>query len=101
MPSDYYSDSEEGGSMAESAPTKETTSAEDKPTFLVPKSAFGGRDVAPDDIEKIKVVRVMDDQVEAVCIYGEEEEETGDSEGEAAMPAGGGMKDQEMEELMS
>lgn len=104
MPSDYYSDSE-GGAPARSTPEEstskksiETPEAEDKPTFLIPKSAFGGRDLNPDDTETIKIVRVMDDQVEAVCTYGDEEkeEEAPEEEGGKEMP----MRESQMASLM-
>lgn len=87
-----YSDEEEAAPASPTDPSnpEDDAGAEDQPTFLVPKSAFGGRDVEAGATETIKIVRTMDDQVEAVCVsdYEDEEEEEAAPVIEEEVPAG-------------
>jgi len=91
MPQDYYSDEEGPDAMtreamgSDSAKADETPAGnEDQATFLLPKSALMGKNVQDGDTIKVRVLRMMDDQVEAVCVYGDEDKE------EASEPPEGG-----------
>jgi hypothetical protein len=95
MPNNYYDDSEGDGADTatrqamdanRSGMEEAETEAEEQPTFLMPKSALMGKEVSDGDVIKVRIVRQMDDQVEAVCVYGDEEEEE-EAAGETMEPA--------------
>jgi hypothetical protein len=67
---------------------------EDRPTFIVPKSAFGGKDIKPGDKCDIEVCMVHENDVECYpCEPGEhdEEKEKPAAEAPAAQPPAGDM----------
>ncbi len=76
MPDDYYDDGD--SSMAPKADAPKSSDEGMKPqSALVPKSFFAGKDnLAVGDEEKVRVLRLMDDEVEIECVkegYKDEE----------------------------
>jgi hypothetical protein len=73
MPDDYYEDDSET-MTATPAPDKEDTATQ---SSLVPKSFFAGKkDLEVGDTEVVKVLRILDDEVEIECVkenYDDEE----------------------------
>lgn len=68
MPSDYYSDNPGESEIQTAAPdtssTPERKDADEGETFLVSKSALGGKEPEPGDICEFKCVRVYEDEAE-------------------------------------
>lgn len=91
---DYYND----GPPAAAAPGGDQPEAkegdEGGQTFIVPKSAFGGRELKPGDKCDIEVKAVHENDVECIPCEGHEDEENneGDTPAPDAEPAApGGM----------
>lgn len=74
MPDDYYED--DGETMTKEAPAEDSDETEAQ-SALVPKSFFSGKDeLKVGDTEKVRVLRLMDDEVEIECVKKGYDEET-------------------------
>lgn len=85
---DYYSDNPGRGAAEEPAgggappPEEEAQTGDDEqPTGLLPKSILAGKDFKPGEEIVLKIVRIMDDQVE-VAYAPEKPKEGGEEAGE-------------------
>ena len=76
MPDDYY---DEGSDTMTAEPSKPTESKDDEAqpqSALVPKSFFAGKEnLEVGDTEVVKVLRLMDDEVEIECVKENYDEE--------------------------
>ena len=91
MPDDLYSDAPDAmtaqAAASNSASADETPKGnEDQPTALIAKSALGGYDCKPGDEITFKVIRVMDDQVEAQLLREKKGSEPESAKEDAAEP---------------
>ena len=81
---DYYDDSPAPAAAAGGDKPEAKEGDEGGKTFIVPKSAFGGRDIKPGDKCDIEVKAVHENDVECAPCEGHEE---GGDEGAEAPPA--------------
>lgn len=90
---DYYSDSEGPDAMtrqamqSNSSKADETPVGENQPTGLLPKSILAGKDFQPGEEIVLKIVRIMDDQVEVS--YAPEKESKDEGPGESPSEGSG------------
>jgi len=45
-------------------------------TFLAPKSAFAGKDIGVGDVHRVRIERVMDDELELRCLKPTDKEKS-------------------------
>ncbi len=84
---DLYDDQPMGGPpKPDMAPDEKREGQDDGETVVVPKTILAGKKFNPGDEVVLKVVRIMDDQVELAYATGEEEKGEGESEAPPAQP---------------
>jgi hypothetical protein len=98
MPADrenYYDDAPAAAGAKPGGDAEPKEGDEGGQTFIVPKSAFGGREIKPGDKCDIEVKAVHENDVECVPCQGHEDEENNEGDEPAPEPApaasGGGM----------
>ncbi len=69
MPDDYYDDGQDSMAPKPDAPEPSDDGDMKPQSALVPKSFFSGKDsLAVGDTETVRVLRLMDDEVEIECV---------------------------------